>query len=162
MRQPLARVAFALAVLLAPRLLCAADLAVIVHPGNPATELSSRELRELVLMERQHWRGAGRVYLLLPETGTVEKELLLERALRMTEDQLHRYYLGKLYGGEIPEFPRVVATGAAARRIVARAPDALAIVDARSVDASVKVLRIDGRGPGEAGYPLAARRAGAP
>jgi len=130
------------------------ELAVIVNPANSVTELSSGELREILLLERQHWRAADRIYLLLPESGTAEKALMLRRALRMTEDQLHRLYLGKLYGGEIPEFPRALPSGASARRIVARAPNAVALVDASAVDGTVKVLRIDGRRPGEAAYPL--------
>ena len=159
MRRIAARTAVALALMLPTARARAADLAVIVHPGNAVTALSTGELREILLLERQHWRGSGRIYLLLPGSGTVEKELLLRRALRMTEDRLHRVYLGKLYGGEIFEFPRAVAAGGEARRIVARAPNALAVVDAGAVDASVKVLRIDGRGPGEAGYLLGSRRA---
>jgi hypothetical protein len=157
-----ARTLIALAVLASSTSGRAADLAVIVHPANALTELSSGELREILLLERQHWRATGRVYVVLPESGTAEKDLLLRSALHLTEDQLHRIYLGKLYGGEIPEFPQVVATGALARRIVARAPNALAVVDAATVDASVKVLRIDGRGPGEAGYLLASRRTSSP
>jgi hypothetical protein len=132
----------------------AGELAVIVNPANTVAQLSSGELREILLLERQHWRAADRIYLLLPESGTAEKELMLRRALRMTEDQLHRLYLGKLYGGEIPEFPRTVPSGASARRIVARAPNALAVVDSASVDGTVRVLRIDGRRPGEPDYPL--------
>jgi hypothetical protein len=136
----------------------AAELAVVVSPQNPVAELSASELREVLLMERQHWRGGLRIYLLLPESGTPEKDLLLRRALQMNEDKLRRHYLGKLYGGEIPAFPGTAASGAAARRVVAHAPNALAVVDSSAVDSTVKVLRIDGLRPGDAGYLLAAPR----
>lgn len=136
----------------------AAELAVVVNPQNPVVELTARELREVLLMERQHWRGGLRIYLLLPESGTPEKDLLLLRGLRMNEDQLRRHYLAKLYGGEIPAFPGTSASGAAARRLVAHAPNALAVVDSSSVDATVKLVRIDGRRPGEPGYLLAPTR----
>ena len=135
----------------------AAELAVVVSPQNPVAELSVRELREVLLMERQHWRGGLRIYLLLPESGTPEKDLLLRRGLQMNEDQLRRHYLGKLYGGDIPAFPGTAASGAA-RRVVAHAPNALAVIDSSAVDATVKIIRIDGRRPGEAGYLLAASR----
>ena len=136
----------------------AGELAVVVHPQNPLSELSARELREVLLMERQHWRGGLRIYLILPESGTPEKDTLLRRALQMNEDQLRRHYLTKLYGGEIPAFPGTAASAAAARRVVAHAQNALAIVDSAAVDASVKLLRVDGRRPGDAGYLLAASR----
>jgi hypothetical protein len=133
----------------------ARELALIVHPQNPVSSLTAIDLREILLMERQHWSGGGRIYLLLPETGSPEKELLLRRALKMSEDRLRRHYLGKLYGGEIPAFPRVASSGAEARRIVSRAPNALAVVDASAVDSSVKLVRIGGRRPGEPEYLLA-------
>jgi hypothetical protein len=130
------------------------DLAVIVNLRNPVQELSSAELREILRCERQHWRRSGRIYLLLPASGSAEKRLLLRRALGMNEDQLHRLYLGKLYSGEISAFPRVVGSGAAARGVVARAEHAIAVVPASAVDGEVRVLRIQGRRPGEAGYLL--------
>lgn len=136
----------------------AADLEVVVHPRNPVDGLSTRELREILLMERQHWRSGERIYLLLPGSGTDEKELLLRKGLRMSEDQLRRHYLTKLYGGEIPAFPGASSSAAAARRVVAHAPNAIAVVEGGTTDPTVKVLRIEGVRPGEAGYLLGASR----
>jgi hypothetical protein len=136
----------------------AAELAVVVSPQNPVAELSVRDLREILLMERQHWGGGRRIYLILPGSGTPEKDLLLRRGLRMNEDALRRHYLAKLYGGEIPAFPGTAASGAAARMVVAHAPNALAVVETSEVDSTVKVLRIDGRRPGDEGYLLAGPR----
>jgi hypothetical protein len=136
----------------------AAELAVVVSPQNPIGELTASELREILLMERQHWGGGRRIYLILPGSGTQEKEILLRRALRMNEDALRRHYLGKLYSGEIPAFPGTSPSGAAARTVVAHAPNALAVVDSGAVDPTVKVLRIEGRRPGDGGYLLSGPR----
>jgi hypothetical protein len=136
----------------------AGELALIVHPQNPVSDVSAVDLREMLLMERQRWSRGGRIYLLLPESGSPEKDLLLQRALRMSEEQLRRHYLGKLYGGEIPAFPRVFSFGVEALRIVSRAKNALAVVDAGVVDRSVKLVRIGGRRPGDADYLLALDR----
>jgi hypothetical protein len=136
----------------------AAELAIVVNPQNPVAELSARELREVLLMERQHWRGGARIYLILPESGTPEKDLLLRKGVQMNEDQLRRHFLTKLYGGEIPAFPGTAASPAAARRVVAHAPNALAVVDSSAVDGTVKLVRIDGRRPGDPGYLLAGTR----
>jgi hypothetical protein len=129
---------------------------VIVHPSTPVAGLSSADLREILLLERQHWSGGERVYVLLPPAGTPQKEVLLRRLLRMKDQDLRRHYLAKLYAGEISSFPRVASSAEAAKRFVARAPNALAIVDAAVADGTVKVLAVDGRRPGEAGYPLGA------
>jgi hypothetical protein len=106
--------------------------------------------------EQQHWKGGRRIYLILLEAGSPERELMLRRVYRMTDVQLKQFWLAKLYRGEIAAFPRVVASSAAAKRLVAQAPNALAFIDAAAVDDTVKVLRVEGRRPGEPGYRLAA------
>lgn len=138
----------------------AADVAVIVHPGNPEVDLSRSEVERIFKQERQHWRAGRRIYLILQETGTLEKDVVLRRLYRMTDAELKQFWLGKLYRGEISSFPRVVPSNAAVARIVAHAPNAVGFVNASAVDASVKVLRIDGRRPGEPGYLLGARGSG--
>jgi hypothetical protein len=153
------RLALAVALLVgAGRQCLALELAVIVHPQKGVSEVSAAELREMILMERQHWKGGGRIYLILPQSGSPEKDVLLQRVLKMTEEQLWRHYLGKLYGGEIAAFPTVARSGAESLRTVSLAPNAIAVVDARGLNHSVKVLRVQGRRPGEAGYLLASRR----
>ncbi len=150
--------------LAAALVLCAAgkglalELAVIVHSQNGVSEVSAADLREMILMERQHWKGGGRIYLILPQSGSSEKNLLLRRVLNMTEEQLRRHYLAKLYGGEIAAFPSVAPSGAAALRTVSLAQRAIAVVDASGLDPSVKVLRVQGLRPGDAGYVLASPR----
>jgi hypothetical protein len=132
-------------------------VAVIVHPESTLEGLTLDELVALCRLDRQHWRTGHRVYLILPESGTAEKKVLLERVYQMNDAALKQFWLEKLYRGEIAAFPHVEPSGGAARRLVARAPEALALVDAATVDSTVKVLRIDGRLPREAGYPLAGR-----
>jgi len=134
------------------------ELAAIVHPDNPLGQVSSGDLREILLMEQQHWSGGGRIYLLLPPAGSRPKDVLLRRLLRMKDQDLRRHYLTKLYAGEIPSFPHIASSHEAAIRFVARAANALAFVEARSLDDTVKVLAIDGRRPGQAGYTLAPPR----
>jgi len=136
----------------------AEELAVVVNPGNAVDTLSTADLREILLMERQHWPAGGRIYLLVPGTGTPGKTALLQRVLRMGDDDLKRHYLAKLYAGEISSFPRVTSSSVAAQRTVARAANAIAVVEVAILDDSVKVLKIDGRGPGEADYILGPSR----
>jgi len=157
MRRRLGRLVLA-AALAGPSTAAGGDLAVVVNPRNPVSGLSASELRDVVLLEQQHWRGGGRIYLLLPETGTPEKNLLLRRALKMNDEQLRRLYLSKLYGGDIPAFPRTVESPSKARLFLARAANALGFIDASGVDGTVKVLAIDGRRPGDAGYIFAPAR----
>jgi len=135
----------------------AGEVAVIVHPTNPETDVSFAELVQILKMERQHWAAGGRIYVVLQESGTSEKELVLKKLYRMKDSELKQHYLGKLYRGEIASFPRIAHSNAAARRLVSQAPNAISFIDSASVDATVKVLRIDGKKPGEPGYVFGSR-----
>jgi ABC-type phosphate transport system substrate-binding protein len=135
----------------------APEVAVIVHPSNPQSDVSSADLVQILKMERQHWAAGGRIYVVLQESGTREKELVLKKLYRMTDAELKQDYLGKLYRGEIASFPRIAHSNAAARKLVSQAPNAISFIDAASADATVKVLRIQGKKPGEPGYVLGSR-----
>jgi hypothetical protein len=135
--------------------LASADVALVVHPDNPVSDLKWTEVVDMLREDQQHWKGGRRIYLILLEAGSPERALMLRRVYRMTDVELKQFWLAKLYRGEIAAFPRVVASSAAAKRLVAQAPNALAFIDAAAVDDTVKVLRIDGRRPGDPEYRLA-------
>jgi hypothetical protein len=145
-----------LAVVLTPGVAVAGEMAVVVHPSNPSSDVTWTEVLAMFRGEQQHWKGGRKIYLILLEAGSTEREVMLKRVYGMTDVELKQFWLGKLYRGEIAAFPRVVASGLAARRIVAQAPNALAFIDSSAVDGTVKVLRIGGRQPGDPGYRLAA------
>jgi ABC-type phosphate transport system substrate-binding protein len=133
----------------------AGDVALVVHPKNPVVDLTRAEVMAIFKAEQQHWKAGERIYLILQESGTPERALLLRRVYQMSDAELKQFWLAKLFRGEIAAFPRVVASSSAAKRIVSQAPNALAFIDAAAVDSTVKALRIDGRRPGEPGYLLA-------
>ena len=145
---------------LAGMLLCPAvsrggDVALIVHPKNPVADLTWTEVVAISKAEQQHWKAGERIYLILQESGNPERALVIKRVYRMSDVELKQFWLAKLFRGEIPAFPRVVASSAAAKRIVAQAPNALAFIDAAAVDSTVKAVRIDGQKAGEPGYAFA-------
>ena len=141
--------------LLFPAVGRAGDVALIVNPKNPIADLTRAEVVAIFKAEQQHWKAGERIYLILQESGTPERALLLKRVYLMSDVELKHFWLAKLFRGEIAAFPRVVASSAAAKRIVAQAPNALAFIDAAAVDSTVKALRIDGLKAGEPGYALA-------
>lgn len=135
----------------------AGDVALIVNPTNPVTDLSSSDLVAIFRQEQQHWKAGGKIYLILQESGTPEKDIVLKRVYGMTDAELKKFWLGKLFRGEISSFPRVTHSNAGTKRLVSQASNALGFVDAATVDAGVKALRIDGKKPGDPGYLLAPR-----
>jgi hypothetical protein len=61
--------------------------------------------------------------------------------------------LAAFNGKEIAQ-PRDVASAAALKKFVATTPGAIGCILSSEVDASVKVLKVDGAAPGEPAYKL--------
>ncbi len=132
------------------------DYVVVVHPENPASSITSTELRRILRAEVQEWPTRDSIQLLLPRSGSGEKQVLLEHVYDMSDLQLKRYWTRLIYENRIVEAPLAVASTAVALRTLERMRGSLTVVPASAVQAAVhaKVLAIDGRRPGEAGYPL--------
>jgi hypothetical protein len=85
-----------------------------------------------------------------------ERLVLLNTVYQMTEAQFRQFWISKLFRAEAVSSPKIVDTDEMAIELVTAIPGALALVDAAHVPSSLnlKVLRINGRRPGEKGYPL--------
>ena len=129
-------------------------LAVIVHPKNPVTKVSFSELRAYLKMERQFWPNRKRCAIYLPPNRTGEYGILLKKIYRMSHKRLQKYWVRKLFSGEIPSKPSYVPSAQAAGSRVLGSEGAISIVAASAVPAKVRVLLIDGKKPGDKGYPL--------
>jgi hypothetical protein len=129
-------------------------LAVIVHPKNPIKTVSFSELRAYLKVERQFWPNKKRCQIFLPSRKTDAYELLLKRVYRMSHNKLQKYWVRRLFSGQIPSKPSFVPSARAAGKQVLKTQGAISIVDARQVPEGVRVLLIDGKKPGDAGYSL--------
>jgi ABC-type phosphate transport system substrate-binding protein len=134
------------------------DLAIIVNKSNPIDNLSLAELRKLFLAEQAQWSDHRRVTVVMLQPGQPERESVLRLIYRMTESSFTRYFLHGQYTGEIQSTPKVLATAASACKFIFNVPGAIGYVRFSEVDDSVKVVRVDGRMPGESGYPVKVRR----
>lgn len=132
----------------------AGDVAVIVRPDTPVENLSFADLRDLVLGERQFWNSSLRVTLLVQAPGTRERGVILGTVCRMTESRFREYWISKIFRQEASSGPKVVYSDALAVDLVRAIPGSVAFVDADQVPKGLKTLRIGGKLPGEAGYPL--------
>jgi ABC-type phosphate transport system substrate-binding protein len=129
-------------------------LAIIVNKSNPTEAVSLAELRQLFLGRRQHWPGGRRVTPVMRAPGPPERQAVLSRIYRMSESDYRRYYLHAGFTGEVSDRPKEVSTAAAMRKFVAYVPGAIGYVRAEELDDTVKAVRVEGKAPGEAGYPV--------
>lgn len=131
-----------------------ADIAVVVHPDTPVTDLSLAEVRKVLLGERQYWTSKLPVVLLIRAPVARERDVVLRVIYQMSEAQFKQYWVAKIFRAEVASPPKIVYSNDVQLELVSAIPGAIAFVDARNVRPGLKVLRVDGHLPGEQGYPL--------
>jgi hypothetical protein len=129
-------------------------LAVLVNQKNPTTNLTFRQLRSYFKLEQQFWPSKESCVLYLRPTNSDETQVLLKDVYKMTSPELRKYWVSKVFRGEISSKPTVIPTAKAAGSRVKRVVGAITVVLADEVPDGVRVLTIDGKKPDEAGYPL--------
>lgn len=129
-------------------------LAIIVNRSNPIENLSLTDLRKIFLGERSRWPNGHRVTVTMMESGYAERDAVLRDIYRMTESGYRNHFLKGTYTGDIPVSPKTLSSPQILRKFIFNAPGAIGYLRASDVDATVKVIRIDGRFPSDLDYKL--------
>jgi hypothetical protein len=132
----------------------AGDVAIVVHPDVPIDNLTISELRRLLLGDREFWPASVRVTLLIRAPIAHERDVVLKEVCQMTEAQFRQYWIGKVFRAETALAPKIAYSAEMAGDLVNRIPGAITFMEASDVSKGFKVVRIEGRLPGEKGYPL--------
>jgi hypothetical protein len=72
----------------------------------------------------------------------------------MSEAEFRQYWISKMFRAEAVDGPKVVLSNEVAMELVSALPGSVAFVDAAQVPKGLKILKIDGKLPGQPGYPL--------
>jgi len=129
----------------------AAQIAIIVHHDNPVRDLPLATLRRLYFGQTTTFSNGERVVLL---ECTPLQAAFYRKTLGMSPELLHRHWIGLVFQGEDAIPPQPLPDDESVKRFVAEHPGAIGFVDVRTADATVKVLTVNGRAPGDANYPL--------
>jgi ABC-type phosphate transport system substrate-binding protein len=130
------------------------EVAIVVGPEVPIDNLSMAELRRVMLGERQFWGSNLKISLLVRAPGSREREVILKTVYQMSEAQFRQYWIAKVFRAEAASGPRVVYSNETVAELTASVPGAMAFLDAAQIPKGLKVLKINGRLPGQTGYPL--------
>jgi hypothetical protein len=130
------------------------DIAVVVHGDTPVSDLSLAEVRRVLLGERQYWNSKLPVVLLIRAPVARERDVVLRVIYQMSETEFKQYWVAKIFRAEAASPPKIVYSNDMQLDLVAALPGAIAFVDSRNVRAGMKVIRVDGRMPGDRDYPL--------
>jgi hypothetical protein len=128
-------------------------LVVVVGASSSLTNIDLARLRGLYLGDGMT-EGTGRRIVPFHQRPLSPDRVGFERVvLGMSPDESAAYWIDRRIRGE-GKAPRAVDDVALLRRLVASFPGALAYVRAQSSEPTLRMLRVDGKLPGERGYPL--------
>lgn len=130
--------------------------AVVVSADVPMTDITLRELRQVMLGERRFWSHESPISVLVPATGSTARRYLVSRLFHLDEQSYRRHTLGQLYRGEIDYAPMIVSSDQEALAFVVAGRGAISIVPWSELKpGSARVLRVGGRLPPDEAYELA-------
>lgn len=128
-------------------------LAVVVAKDSPINELSFFELRRLYLGDDLRGPGGNKLIPLNRDSKSAERIGFDRSVLGMSPEAAARYWIDRRIRGQSGP-PKVVEPSTVLQRVVARVPFTVAYVRREELSAEVKIVRIDGKRPGDSGYPI--------
>lgn len=120
-------------------------MAVVVNQGNGVAEVSSVHLSKIFRLEVKKWQDGTDIVLILHKDSSGEL-LTLEHLNHMSANEL------KSFISSHQEAFTVVGSDAEVLHVVETTPGALGLVDVRSINDQVNVLKVGGKLPMEDGY----------
>ena len=127
-------------------------LAIVTAKQGGVSELSMYQLKRLFLGDAVQG-GGGELIALNRDAKGAERIGFDKTVLGMSPEAVARYWIDRRIRGQSGA-PKAVEPSAVVQRVVARLPRAVAYVRRRDVSGDVQVVKIDGKKPGEAGYPI--------
>ena len=120
-------------------------VAVVTQPANPAGAVTSAELGKILKSEIRKWPDGHEMLIVLNRNSAVSFEIM-ERLTGLPAAK------AKAFAEEHKSSFLLADTDVEVLDLVAGRQGALGLVDVRSVDSRVKVLKVDGKLPLEKAY----------
>ncbi len=131
----------------------AADIAVVVNETNSVSSVTTTELRKMFTGDKHTWPGGQAVKLFVRASGTAERSAILS-LLGMSEGDYKKHWSAQVFRGDAQAEPVTLPSNGMQLEAVRAFPGAIILISAQDVHPGVKVLKVDGKLPGDAGYPL--------
>jgi len=130
------------------------DIAVVVSPLNTSDNLTLGELKKVLLGEQAKWKNKTKVAVVLRQPGSRERSVLLEKVLQMSEQAFKQSWMATVFRGESDAEPFIAPSNGSASSYLDVYPGGIAFMPGTDVRRDLKVLKINGRLPGESEYPV--------
>lgn len=122
-------------------------MAVVVSKQRSVSNLTSAQLGKIFRGEMKKWPNGTSIMLVLHRASPGEAATL-QHLNKMSAEQLHAW----MAENKDKDSVQLVDSDDDALSYVASTPGAIALIEIRSVKDNVKIVRIDGKVPMEAGY----------
>jgi ABC-type phosphate transport system substrate-binding protein len=120
-------------------------MAVVVNKENGVGNVTSTHLTKLLRAEVKKWPDGRNVVLVLHKDSEGETETL-ERLNKMSDAEWRGFLAAH------KDSIQFVDSDAEVLKLVQAEPGAIGLIDVRSIDNSINVVRVDGKLPMEFGY----------
>jgi len=133
----------------------AGDIAVIVNKSNKMDGIASRDLRRIYLSDKKKWDDGKNIMTLTLPADTKERTSFQKKVLGFTVSEMKKYFNDQQIKGKSIKPPKVQKSSKAVQILVSKIPMAIGFIYHDQVkNKNVKVLKVDGKLPGESGYPI--------
>jgi len=130
------------------------QLAIIVNPANTLSDISFTDLQRYFKAEITKTPDGTKILITMMDVGRPERDAALKLIYKMSEDEYNDYFVGQTFTGAVAKAPKSFPSAADVKRYVAENRGAIGYIRASEADDSVKVLKINGKSPGDADYKL--------
>jgi hypothetical protein len=130
------------------------QLAIIVNPANPLDDISIVDLQRYFKAEKTKIPDGTKVVIVMQDVGRPERDAALKNIYKMSEEEYSDYFVSQTFTGAVAAAPKSFRSASYVKRYVAETRGAIGYIRASDVDDSVKVLKVNGKAPGDADYKL--------
>ena len=130
------------------------SIAVVVNPRNAVESISLAELRNIFLGTQQFWKDGTQIVPIVRAPSAKERDVLLRRILHMSDAQYQQYWRKKRQARAGGHEPLTVVSNGMQMQTVSLESGGIALIATSDIHDGVKVLKVGGRRPGSAAYPL--------
>ena len=135
-----------------------ASIAVIVNKSNAVSDISYDKLKKILEARQQYWDNGEKITLIFKPITSNETRTLIDMVYKIKYEEFDKYWFLRVYNNKIMEFPKILNSAGTINILVSEIPGAIAFIGkdeiSRIDNINIKVLRVNGKMPGEDGYPF--------
>jgi ABC-type phosphate transport system substrate-binding protein len=129
-------------------------VAIIVNKNNPVDSVPVKQLKQYFSGDKSRWPNGDKVHTMATGAATPEHKVAIPFLFGMDEAEYQKYCIHANFVGTPQIFPADFGSSATVIRFVSTLAGGIGFVNGEAVTPAVKVLKIDGKAPGEPGYPI--------